>query len=359
MRVALLVNAPVSDRTCSEIREGKRPRQDFYELAERTGATVIAAGKASRWSWLPGWRYLATAWRGFRSRHQYDVLVSDIEHVGLLLAFLLKLSGAKNKHVMVCHGKITKPWALAMMRLFRLSTHINKFVFYGPAVASHVRRSLDLPEDRLVTVRHATDHIFWRPQGAPPERLVVGAGMLRRDWGALVEAVRGMNVQVVIAAHSPWVNGSWRRRGRSDLPPNVSFTRCTPVELRALYDRALFVAVPLFPSKAQSGSLVVYEAFAMGKAVVTTWTEGQKDLQLITPGETGYYVAPGDTLGWKAAISRLLANPEEARGMGGRARALVEARLNLDNYASELTALLNSLDVAHEGQGAAGIPAPR
>ena len=151
-------------------------------------------------------------------------------------------------------------------------------------------------------------------------------------------------MQVQVAAYSPWMQRA--DEPADGQPANVSFTRLPQHELRDLYARSMFVVVPLMQSYYQSGSLVIYEAMAMGKAVITAETQGQKALGLIQDGETGIYYKPGNVLSLRAAIQRLLDNPDEARQMGDAARARVEQELNLDHYVTEITELVQKLDPA-------------
>lgn len=167
--------------------------------------------------------------------------------------------------------------------------------------------------------------------------------MLRRDYPTLIEAVRGLNVSLTIAASSPWVYTQGNGIAAQELPSNVVVTRCNYPQLRDLYARSLFVAIPLVGSQAQSGSLVMYEAMAMGKAVIATRTEGQEALNIVTEGETGYYVRPGDVQGWREIIAHLCNHPEEALRMGRQAREMVEHRLNMDTYVQQMVAMVNSL----------------
>lgn len=344
MKTAILVSAPFDSSLPDQVAEGVLPKPDFFALAEGLNATLLAPWSKRHLPPKP-LRFARAAWAAFRERDRYDVIVSDLERVGILLALLLKLGRAPTRHIMICHGKVIRPSDLRLMRAFKLHTHIHRFVCYGPLVAGRLQSALALPPRQVASLFHAVDHRFWQPAPVKAERLIVSAGMLRRDYPTLIEAMRGLDLPLTIAAFSPWVESDRNGFEGTSLPPNVTVTRCDYAEMRALYGRALLVAVPLKHSQAQSGSLVMYEAMAMGKAVVATATQGQERLGILEPGRTGHYVAPGDVQGWREAIQRLCNHPDEALAMGKRARTVVEQRLNLDCYVQEFAAVVQSLGV--------------
>lgn len=359
MKPAILVSAPLPPKLPAEVREGLRPRPDFLALAEALDATLITPPSASGgFGPVPAKaaRIFRAAWTAFQRRHEYDLIITDIERVGLALALLFKLARARNRQVVICHGKIILRQDLALLRALGLRSHIHRFVCYGPLVAQVLQDTLRLPEGRVVTVRHGPDQRFWRPLPVTPEPLIVSAGMLRRDYPTLINAVRGLQVSLVIAAFSPWVNGAGNGVHGGKLPPNVHVTRCSPEDLRRLYGRALFVAVPLQGSRSPAGSLVVYEAMAMGKPVVITRTQGQDSLNVVEEGATGHYMAPGDVEGWRATTARLLSEPEAALRMGTRARATVEQGLNLDAYVQSMVEVVQSTWTEKHGTAVARAP---
>lgn len=346
MRIAILVSTPVRESLRDDVRAGMVPLPDYFALAEALDATLIApaevsSGRNSRVSKLRS--MLGPAWAAFRRRNQYDLIISDVDRVGLILALLFKLAGIKKRHILITHGKLSSRWDSRFFKMFRLDKHIDRFVCYGPTVAQRLTRALGIPERKVNTVRHAADHRFWRPVPGTPERLVSAAGLFHRDYNTLVKAVRDLDVSLVIAAHSPWVTGQKRSSVALSQPENVQFVRLSYHELRALYARSLVVALPLLGSRGPAGSLVLYEAMAMGKVVVATRTEGQEGLDVLQEGETGFYIAPQDVDGWRNAITYLCDHPKEAIQMGQRARALVEERWNLDTYTRDMVDIISSV----------------
>jgi glycosyltransferase involved in cell wall biosynthesis len=100
------------------------------------------------------------------------------------------------------------------------------------------------------------------------------------------------------------------------LPDTLGFISRADLEER--FSRAAVVVVP---SRAEGFGVVCAEAMARGKAVVAGATGGL--LGLVRDGETGLLVEPGNPLALRAAIDRLLADPELRLRLGQGARAWI------------------------------------
>lgn len=363
---ALVLSTPFDPRLVDEVRNDREPEPDYLALARKLGVRLIVPlrpGPAPRTGIGKALRLVRVAWSGFREGRKHDVLITDLDRVGLMVAFLLKVSRSRTRHLLICHGKLAHPMDTRVVKLLGLDSHIHRIVCYGPEIAERVKRSIPKLAAKTSVVLHGQDHRFWRPLGATAEPLIVSAGLLNRDFDVVIRAVEGLDVPIVVAAHSPWVTNA-HDHSDDGSPPNVHFKRLNYLKLREMYDRSRFVAVPLHPSHSQAGSLVVYEAMAMGKPVILTHTLGQSSLGLIEDGETGFYVEPGDVEGWRALIRRLLDNPELAEKMGRAARAKVESCFNLETYTDEMGALLDALGGPtqlrpREPEPVSRVPAPR
>jgi len=118
------------------------------------------------------------------------------------------------------------------------------------------------------------------------------------------------------------------------VPSNVEVCQLGFVDLRQLYADARFVVMPLFDVPFQAGVTTILEAMAMGKAVICSRSKGQTDI--LTDGETGVYVPPGDSKELRRAIDELLADPERAARMGQAARTFVVRECDVSVYAQRL-----------------------
>jgi glycosyltransferase involved in cell wall biosynthesis len=139
----------------------------------------------------------------------------------------------------------------------------------------------------------------------PPE--VLYAGRLSPEKGVLelVEAAAGLNL--VVAGDGPL---------RSRVPGAQGFVPHD--ELQRLYARAAVVACP---SRREGFGVACLEAMAHGRPVVATAVGGLRDL--VIDGETGLVVPARDPAALRAALERLLGDPELRHRLGeaGRRRA--------------------------------------
>jgi glycosyltransferase involved in cell wall biosynthesis len=163
----------------------------------------------------------------------------------------------------------------------------------------------------------------------PKRPLISAVGLEFRDYPTLMTAVEDLNVQVVIAAASPWSKRQ-DTTAEQKIPTNVLVRRFTQFELRELYAMSAFFVMPLYNVNFQAGVTALLEAMAMEKAIICSKTPAQTDV--IIEGETGLYVPPEEPAALRAAICHLLEHQEEAALMGRNGRQLIEERMSLEQY---------------------------
>jgi glycosyltransferase involved in cell wall biosynthesis len=150
----------------------------------------------------------------------------------------------------------------------------------------------------------------------PPHVLFVGR--LSEEKGILefVEATEGLP-RVVVG------DGPLRDR----VPDAVGFV--SPHELGSYYERAAVVACP---SHREGYGVVAREAMAYGRPVVATAVGGLTDA--VEDGVTGLVVPPRDPEALRAAIERLLADPDLRRRRGQAARDMARHEFSWDEATS-------------------------
>jgi glycosyltransferase involved in cell wall biosynthesis len=347
MRVLLTVSGTIPPDLTTAIEEGRRPRADYLELAREFGADVIDYGETQR-ARRGGGRAVARvlgedallAWECFRRRKRYDVVFTDGEQVGLPFAALLWLSRRRPRHLMIGH-RLSPRKKVVLHRMLRLRSRIDRVIVYASAQRRFAIDTLGYPPERVLLTTFMVDTDFWRPEqvtAAQRERpMICAVGQELRDYPTLVEAVRGLDVDVTVAAASPW---SKRADTSADLaiPANVDVRGFNLFDLRQLYADASFVAVPLQETDFQAGITTILEAMSMGKAVVCTRTSGQTDA--IVDGETGVYVPAADVERLRAAIQRLLDDPTAATSLGQAGQTWVRTHADIDAYARRLAEMV-------------------
>jgi glycosyltransferase involved in cell wall biosynthesis len=274
---------------------------------------------------------------GFLRSRDYDVIFSNGENVSIPLAALLTLRRTRPGHVLIGHRLSARKKAPFLRAL---QSQMDAIFLYAAAQQHHAERQLKIPSEKLHRIPFHADTRFYRPM---PEvrtaRRICSAGLELRDYPTLVEAVRGLDVDVRLAAASPWSKRPNETADRS-LPSNVDARGYNYRELRDLYAGSRFVVVPLYENDFQAGVTTILEAMAMGKAVIVSRTEGQTDV--IEHDVNGLYVPPGDVTALRNAIVRLLEHPEEADRLGAAARRTVESTMSLPQWVDRITGVVRS-----------------
>lgn len=146
----------------------------------------------------------------------------------------------------------------------------------------------------------------------PPEVLYVGRLAPEKNVDTLVEAVGDLNL--VVAGDGPL---------RERVPNALGAVPHAEVE--RLLERA---SVVVAPCEREGFGLAAAEAMAFGRPVVAA--AGGALLELVSDGETGLLVPPRDAAALRAAVERLLRDPELRERLGRAARARARERFGWD-----------------------------
>ncbi len=344
----LTVSTVIDPNLESQIADQLRPRVDYLEMAQAFNADLIDYAKARH---LTGWfgRLLETiggpnltlAWASYLQRNRYKVIFTDGEHVGIPLAWFCKLGGNRSaRHLMITHI-LSVYKKMFFFDFFRIHSHVDTFLVYSTWQKRFIEERWHVQPERVAFTPFMVDATFFSPGqvSAQPRPMICSAGLECRDYPTLIEVAHGLDVEIVIAAGSPFS----KRRDSTEqvtIPANVTVNRLTQFELRQLYADSRFVVVPLYNVDFQAGVTVILEAMAMAKAVICSGTPGQTDV--VIEGETGLYVPPEDPKALRKAIDYLLTNPQVAERMGQAGRCRVEREMSLDCYTKRLTGFVQS-----------------
>lgn len=342
-QVLLTVSGVIDPAVEAQVAAGRRPRADYVEMARAFSADLIDYAEARRSSGRLGRLIervagpnVLLAWQCFKRRHAYTVIFTDGEQVGIPLALLLKLARFKRaRHLMIVHILSVKKKML-FFDLLGIQSHIDTFFVYSTWQKRFIEQRWQVPHESVVFTPFMVDAEFFSPTHVTPQRkqMICAVGLEFRDYPTLIEAVRGLDVEVIIAAASPW---SKRQDSTADqaLPANVKVQRFSQFELRQLYADSQFVVMPLFEVDFQAGVTAILEAMAMERAVICSRTAGQTDV--VVADQTGLYVQPGDAAALREAIVYLLNNPQVAERLGQAGRALVTSTMTINRYVERLT----------------------
>ena len=366
MPVTLLVSA--SEEETARLTEGG-PRRDFLELARKTAGRTVFARERRR----GGIRgrllgpHVRQAWRAAGDAKEGDTVFADGEHNGIPFLLYLQLRRQRVKRVVMLGHLVGRPWKRALLCLVtRLGTP-GALLVHSEAQADLVRPWIGR-RWAVALVPYQVDSDFWQTKAEPQQPpLVVAVGSESRDYRVLIEAVRGLDLKLTIAAGSHWARSAAKAES---LPLNVTLlTEPLPfAQLRALYDRAQAIVVPLQDVPNQSGVTTILEAMSMSRPVVVTATRGQREVlrgPLVCAdgsfqraatqdrgphrfggetsdahGDTGLYVPVGDAAALRAAIERLAGDRDLAARLGGAGRRAAVAHFTLEAFTERLALAL-------------------
>lgn len=186
--------------------------------------------------------------------------------------------------------------------------HVDRVIVHATAFT----QGNGLLRKRAVFVPIPADGDFERARAeAVPRPVVFTGGGEGRDFGSVIEAVRGEDFRLELITFSPTTLGYDR-----ELPPNVEVRwRMTVAEFLARMAGALLVVVPLRSPDSPHGQMLAVQALALGKPVIATRSPGIVDY--VGDGREGVLVEQGDVEGYRRAIQTLFAD-ERLRAEYGR-----------------------------------------
>jgi glycosyltransferase involved in cell wall biosynthesis len=380
-QTVIVVNARSGDRlTHGGGGSGEQRRTDFGELAGALGAETVdwdTVDRVALWRWLSRWLGFGPVaalhvFLGFLGRKRYDTIWCFTEVEGLTLSLLCKLFRVR-RTVFIVGVETLSPKCLFLLKRLRVWSHFTAILPTSSYQAGELRRRTGMPAGKVIVLPYQVDCKYFDgrtgrdPAGGRP--YVVAVGVESRDYGTLIEAVRGLDVRLEIAAASHWAG---RETGpvTADLPDNVRFGAYSYDELRSLYAGAAVAVVPLRESVYQHGITAVQEAMAMGLPVIVTRTLGQSDViidrrrvlrgsqhlttsdgtfaRLFAPGRAdlqrgnGFYVGVGDVGALRGTIAYLLRERDVALEVGAQAQHYAREVLSLELFVERAVCLVNA-----------------
>ena len=311
--------------------------------AQSIGIAATGPGLPAR---LPHVRLRSVILMSRRKRRVWHARRNTEMLVGLVLRHLLRkrlrlvfTSASQRHHTRYTRFLISRMDAVVatsrrsasyLRRPARVVLHgIDTGAFSPPPDRSAVRRSLGLPE-----------------------AVTIGCyGRIRRQKGtdAFVDAMVGLlpgradTVALVMGRatdrHRDFLQALRDKAARAGLEDRILFLPEVPVADMPDWYRALDLFVA--PQRWEGFGVTPLEAMACGVPVVAT-TAGVFD-ELVSDGDTGRLVPPGDAARMQAAVGEALADPDMLRRWSAAARQRVEAGFRIEDEANALNRLYREL----------------
>jgi glycosyltransferase involved in cell wall biosynthesis len=209
---------------------------------------------------------------------------------------------------------------------------VNGIIAVSEAVREDLVNSSRIPKDKIRVIPDGLDLAQYRPcpfrDAKVPVIATAGALEPRKAQKDFLTAAKqvldaGRQAQFLIIGDGP--EESRLRRHAAELGVHKSVTFVTNVTdfRQPLSTCDVFV----LPSLMEGLGLVVLQAMALAKPVVTTSAGGL--CLIVTHGHNGLLVSPNAPAEIAAAVLRLLENPGLAQALGANARQFVEAEFSI------------------------------
>jgi glycosyltransferase involved in cell wall biosynthesis len=303
-------------------------------------ARDLFAGYGKFLSYYP--YYLWSSLKAFPRLEDYDIVVAYHGKNGVPLALLRSVLGQREPKLVILNFTVRGPIARFPWLLRFAMSHVDCVTYPSQGEMVHSNGILQMSEDRIRIVPPAyvpseyVDRYFNKSAGSGDnDGYIFASGRSFRDYATLMEAVRGLDVQLIVNTRPFCIEGL-------DIPSNVRVNDMLPLdEYFRLLANARFVVVPLQDVSHGSGESHVGQTMAAGKAAIVT--ENPSTADMVAHGSTGLLVKPGDVQGMRQAIVYFLEHPDEVRRMEENAYRLYEERYTFERYAQNVVSLLREL----------------
>lgn len=283
-------------------------------------------------------------------RHEFEAIYAT-SFRGLELVIFMHALGLLRRPVYTWHHtavrRAANPLRELLSRLFYrgidgmfffTQRHVDESLLSPKAPARKVHLvhwGPDLPFYDLIRANH--------PQVPMQAARFISSGKENRDMDTLLRAFArtDRHLDVYIAEECGGIN---YRRIIEALPPSsnidVHFTEgVIPHRLAQIVADCTCVVIPCLDFPYTVGLTTLVEALALGLPLITS-RNGYFPIDIDAEG-IGITVPYGDVRGWVDAVEYMATHPEEAAGMGRRARLLAERTYNMENFGREIAGVIN------------------
>ena len=287
------------------------------------------------------WRMAIRAMLQVRRKH-YDAVVAWEGKNGFPYALLRSITGQKEPPLIILtfiyRGLIRHFGPIARFGL----RSVSAMSVTTPFEVDYYSHVLEIDGERMEMLPFPWYDNQWAKTAATepePQPFILASGRSYRDYATLAEAVRGLDVKVVILARKFNLDGV-------TLPDNVEVSDLLSlVEYQKLLHRAQFVVVPLQDLPHSAGDSHLAQSMSAGKAIIASRTPSPE--AYIEHGVNGLLVPPGDAQSLRDAIQDLSAHPEQIASLGAAARCSFESKHTFERFSAEFYQLLQRVTNAN------------
>ncbi len=296
------------------------------------------------------------------AQHPYDLIWTDDPMGAGLAGYLLKrklgvplLTKVHSDYYSNLAWRSENPryWLDYMLSLWILR-RVDGVQAVSNALAEQLTR-LGVPRDKITVLPTLMRRDTFPPGPDTLERYGAGkllfAGRLVRQKrvDVLIRAMRllvdrGYQPELTLAGRGPLQERLKRLASRLGVRDRVTFAGHLPLpELAQLYQRS---SIFVLPSGQEAFGKVLAEAALSGLPIVATRVSGIPEL--VSDGENGWLVPPGNANALADGIARLLDDPALTQRMGRASRQHVEGRWEFESFKAAYLSMLSAVARSHD-----------
>lgn len=222
-------------------------------------------------------------------------------------------------------------------RIRKMFRQASRIIVLGRAWQNFVARKVPEAEGRLAIVPNATKAPTLPQKGGGDAVHIVFLGRIGKRKGipelceafAAMKELPGWRATIAGDGEEEELRLRLKELGLSERVTVSGWQG--PAEVADLLLRADILTLP---SHGENLPISIIEAMAAGLAVVATRVGAVEDI--VSDGETGLLVAPGDAVALKNALVRLVEDPDLRRRMGDAGKIVHRARLDMEPFTDAL-----------------------
>lgn len=273
------------------------------------------------------------------SPRQYDVIYSASQYSTWLLSWLRSRGWFRTPLVALVHH----PFHAGLTGQAFVEGH-DRLLFLSGAVQHDTQRRYGKNPGKFEVLPWGVDLAFYPPAAdrSATGRFIISAGKVNRDNDTLAAAFAAIDCRLDIYC-SEDTRPVMEPSRNVNVHSHPSGHGITYKNLLEEYRQSYAIAICLKDTEALAGLTSLYDAMAMGKAVVMTRNKNI-DIDIEKEG-IGIWIEAGDIEAWRRAIHLLVEHPGLTARMGEKARQLCEKRFSLEVFSSRLAQVLKSVTV--------------
>ncbi len=274
--------------------------------------------------------------------NRYDVIVCTGDSAGLPFLLYKRLGLIKKPLLILSSGLAgalrSKPDSWVIKFYKKLYPYLDKLTVYSAVEMDFFLTHLSVPKNKICFIHYGTDWQFFAKKIDVKAELISAVGVdTGRDYKTFFEAVKDINVKVIVACHPNNVKGL-------TIPNNVTCKfLVNSKDIREIFARSKVVVVPCYERYRSAGQMVTLEAASAGRPVVVSAIKGMTTAFDLGHKKHLLYVPPENPGELKKAIFYLLNHPKQAEQMGKIASAFVKNHYTSKHLAKKITNLIESL----------------